>query len=80
MYQTATALGSRPSSLLGLLSNDWIAYQFDCAIVLGGRMVENVASRTDKNGKPLRTVEDILKHGIQRQGTLEQLIAMFGTD
>jgi hypothetical protein len=60
--------------------NQWLAWQFDRAVWYLGRYVEVEQSKTDSKGKPRRTLDDILENGAQqKQGTLDQLIAIMGT-
>jgi hypothetical protein len=78
LHLLCKAYQQRPSRVIGL-RNGWLAWSFDNAVSLYGRFVEAELSRTDKDGKPIRTLNDILKNGSsRRQGTLEELIAILG--
>jgi hypothetical protein len=62
LYQTASALGQRPSDLFGL-PPDCIAlrYDFDAAVVLFGRWAEGRMNERDDKGKPKRSAESVLR-------------------
>ena len=64
MYQQATAFQTRPSEVLGIRSQ-WLAWQFDRAIFLYGRTVENKANERDKKGKLVRTLEEALGYSYE---------------
>jgi hypothetical protein len=79
LHKTCEQYGQRPSRVAGIRGN-WLSWMFDEAVGLYGRFVEGELARTDKNGKPTRTLSDILERGrARRQGTLEGLIAIMGT-
>jgi len=75
--------GSRPSDLLGL-TNSWVRFCFDRAIVLAGRYTENKLSQRDKSGRPKHRLEQILadppKPGEKAKGprkiTMGEMLAM----
>lgn len=56
----ATSYATRPSSFLGLRSDSWEAYQLDLAALTLGRWVENKLAETDKTGKPVNRLNDLL--------------------
>lgn len=51
LYVTATATGQRPSSLMQI-RDAWAAYQFDAAVVMVGRVIENAAQEQHNVGGP----------------------------
>lgn len=57
----AATYGTRPSSILGLPQDSWIAYQLDLAVVKFGRWVENQLAETDSKGKPKNRLDDLLR-------------------
>ena len=66
MYQTATATGQRPSSLVQI-EDAWAAYQFDNAVVFLGNAIEGAAQETewigsekDKHLEPKYTMAQLL--------------------
>jgi hypothetical protein len=66
MYQTATMTSSRPSDL-ACIKDEWAAVQFDAAVTLVGRTVENalqeqhnVGSEKDPNHQPKYALPQIL--------------------
>lgn len=67
MYQTATKLGQRPSRLAEGITDAWAAYQFDCAVVYFGTVIEN-ASQEQIN------VGDDSHPRYKRKYTLAQLL------
>lgn len=67
---------------MGILQNEWVAWQFDRAVYYLGRLVEAEYARhvNPKTGKPGRSFQDILENGESgRQGNLSELIAILGT-
>ena len=56
----ATSYATRPSSFLGLLPASWEAYQLDLAALTLGRWIENKLAETDKKGKPVNRLKDLL--------------------
>lgn len=58
----ARDLSQRPSQLIGLTKprDRWLAYQFDAAIALWGRWVDNKLEATDSKGKPKHTLDALL--------------------
>lgn len=61
------------------ISNSWLAWQVDNAVLMGGRMLEAAASETDTKGKPKRTLESVLEHGthaVLSQSFLVGVVAM----
>ncbi len=59
LHEMANSYGSRPSDIIGI-SDTWLAYDFDNAVFVYGRWVNNKRQETDKKGKPLYAIEDIL--------------------
>lgn len=49
LYLTATATGQRPSALVHV-ADAWAALQFDNAVVLVGRVIENAAQEQEQVG------------------------------
>jgi hypothetical protein len=49
LYLTATATGQRPSALVNV-ADAWAALQFDNAVVLVGRVIENAAQEQHNAG------------------------------
>jgi hypothetical protein len=45
LYQMAREMSQRPSELVGMSSNPWMAFDFDNAIFLFGRQVENEVAK-----------------------------------
>ncbi len=80
----AQAYRQRPSELLQIdwQENDWLAYSFDRAVMLYGQYVDREAEKREKEGTPIRKLEDILAAGpIQPPPApkAQDLIAAFGT-
>jgi hypothetical protein len=66
--------------MVGIKPN-WLAYQFDGAVMIYGRYVDNESKRVKKDGKPERSLSDIIEFGERpKRGSLEMLVAMFGID
>lgn len=61
LHTVATTYGTRPSSILGLPQDSWIAYQLDLAVVKFGRWVEGELAETDSKGKPKKRLADLLR-------------------
>jgi len=66
LYQTATATGQRPSSLVQI-EDAWAAYQFDNAVVFLGSAIEGAAQETvwigsekDKHLEPKYNMSQLL--------------------
>lgn len=59
LHELASSYGSRPSDLL-CIQDRWLAYEFDNAVFMYGRWVNNKRQETDKKGRPLYSIEDIL--------------------
>lgn len=79
LHQIASSYHQRPSQVFGL-KNDWVAWQFDRAVWYLGRYVEVEQAKTGKDGKPKRSLDDILNNGERtKRGSLAQLMAMMGT-
>ena len=49
MYLTAVKTATRPSSIVGI-DEEWIAYQFDNAVILVGNAIENASQEMEKYG------------------------------
>lgn len=50
LYLTATKTATRPSEIVGIEDDPWLAYQFDNAVVLVGNAIENAAQEMEKYG------------------------------
>ena len=50
LYLTASRFGQRPSSLIPEITDSWAALQFDNAVGLVGRIIENAAEEMHKVG------------------------------
>lgn len=64
--------------MMGILSNEWVAWQFDRAVRIYGAYVEDELADIDKEtGKPKRSLKDIIDRGARkRTGTARDLIAI----
>lgn len=49
LYLIATKTGKRPSEIVGI-DEEWVAYQFDNAVVLVGNAIENASQEMEKYG------------------------------
>lgn len=65
---------------MGILNNEWVAWQFDRAVRIYGSYVEGELNDIDKEtGKPKRSLKDIIEKGARkRTGTARDLIAIGG--
>ena len=61
MHSLAASYGQRPSGILGLDPRSWEAYQLDVATLQAGRYIENKLSERDKDGRPLYSLEGLLR-------------------
>lgn len=76
----------RPSSLLGIVENGWIAYTFDRAVWRFGQEVENLCNLRNKDGKATYTLDEALKMACsgeinsegKRYGSIDQLLTLGG--
>lgn len=59
LHSVAAAYGQRPSSVAGVVG-DWEAYQLDVAVLTVGREIENGLAERDRDGQPVRTLEELL--------------------
>ena len=53
LFRQSQAFGKNPSEVFGIRGNPWLAWQFDNAVALFGRWVENRIAAHDEQGKPL---------------------------
>ena len=72
------AYGVRPSSLLDLDGGSWAAYQFDGATLMLGRWVEAKLEETDKQGKRIHRIQDLLKPYSEAKPATKQYASMAG--
>lgn len=56
----ATRYSQRPSSLLGLPTDSWAAYQLDHAAAVLGRWVEGKLAERDEQGQPVHQLVSLL--------------------
>lgn len=61
MHSLAASYGQRPSGILGLDPSSWEAYQLDVATLQAGRYIENKLAERDKDGRPLYSLEGLLR-------------------
>jgi hypothetical protein len=60
LYQVAKAFGQRPSAILGITDNEWLAWAVDRATWLWGHFVEGKMAETTKDGQPVWEIEALL--------------------
>lgn len=79
LYRQAETFGQSPAAILGI-TEPWIAYQFDQAVLTLGLYVSGKLGERKKNGKPKWTLTQILEGRAmkQKRGTMAQLLATFG--
>ena len=77
----AQTFGQRPSAVLGVQHNAWVAYQLDTAVLYLGRWADGEFEkwRDEKTGRPRKSMTLILQ-GQQRYLNGDQAMAMFGED
>lgn len=64
LHNLGTAYGCRPAEILGIIDDDWLAFQIDLAALTTGRAVEEAVSHPKRK----RTVEQALAEIRVRQG------------
>jgi hypothetical protein len=70
--------GARPSEILALRANPWLAWQFDQAVSLFGAWVEaKLSERERRSGKPRHRIEDLLLPGGRWERPLKATAATF---
>jgi hypothetical protein len=78
------AAGKLPSSLLGInewaseltgMDDTWTALQFDNAVTLFGRFIENKLEETDSKGKYVNKLSDLLD---DKPRTIQDFAKQFG--
>lgn len=60
LHQMAKTYGSPPSSLIGIQTGTWVAFQFDRTVASYGLFVESKLSERDDKHKPKHTLDEIL--------------------
>lgn len=71
----------RPAAIFGLSvkRDQWLAYQFDEAVLIFGQRIEQLLQETNIKGQPKYTLDVLLTRGLEPvQGTLEMLMALTG--
>lgn len=59
LHNVAQAYGQRPSTVLGIEGDGWLAYQVDVACLVVARTVEE-RTAPDEQGRPRMSVEEAL--------------------
>ncbi len=59
MHRLGRTYGRRPSEILQI-EDAWAGYQLDVAVLNFGTWVENELQETDKQGRPKRSLEQLL--------------------
>lgn len=57
------------------LRSEWLAYQFDEAVFMYGRWVENKLAEVDKKGKPKYTIDDVINNNARPASLFSLMIA-----
>lgn len=67
----------RPSEILNVF-DQWAAYCVDEVVITFGIHIENLLNKTDKKGKPLHKLQDLLNPPVSQKEAVKRLMSMMG--